>query len=72
MVVGHNSDPGILKYFLENECHTKFLTKLWEFENCHFVWGIYVARLHRKIQYNNLPAPTDLTENPYGKKKTFF
>jgi hypothetical protein len=21
---------------------------------------------------NNLPAPTDLTENPYGKKKLFF
>ena len=24
-----------------------------------------------KIQYNNLPAPTDLTENPYGKKSFF-
>jgi hypothetical protein len=23
-----------------------------------------------KYNTNNLPAPTDLTENPYGKKKT--
>ena len=34
-----------------NECHTKFLTKLWAFENRHFVWGIYEARVHRKIQF---------------------
>jgi hypothetical protein len=25
-----------------------------------------------KSNANNLPAPTDLTENPYGKKKLFF
>ena len=25
-----------------------------------------------KSNTNNLPAPTDLTENPYGKKKFFF
>ena len=25
-----------------------------------------------KSNTNNLPAPTDLTENPYGKKKIFF
>ena len=25
-----------------------------------------------KSNTNNLPAPTDLTENPYGKKKHFF
>ena len=25
-----------------------------------------------KSNTNNLPAPTDLTENPYGKKKLFF
>ena len=25
-----------------------------------------------KYNTNNLPAPTDLTENPYGKKKLFF
>jgi hypothetical protein len=25
-----------------------------------------------KCNTNNLPAPTDLTENPYGKKKLFF
>jgi hypothetical protein len=24
-----------------------------------------------KSNTNNLPAPTDLTENPYGKKKLF-
>ena len=25
-----------------------------------------------KSNTNNLPAPTDLTENPYGEKKMFF
>ena len=25
-----------------------------------------------KSNTNNLPAPTDLTENPYGKKKLLF
>ena len=25
-----------------------------------------------KSNTKNLPAPTDLTDNPYGKKKTFF
>jgi hypothetical protein len=25
-----------------------------------------------KSNTNNLPAPTDLTENPYGEKKRFF
>jgi hypothetical protein len=25
-----------------------------------------------KSDTNNLPAPTDLTENPYGKKQLFF
>jgi hypothetical protein len=25
-----------------------------------------------KSNSNNLPAPTDLTENPYGKKTHFF
>ena len=25
-----------------------------------------------KSNTNNLPAPTDLTENPYGKKTLFF
>jgi hypothetical protein len=25
-----------------------------------------------KYNTNNLPAPTNLTENPYGKKKLFF
>ena len=25
-----------------------------------------------KSNTNNLPAPTDLTQNPYGKKKLFF
>jgi hypothetical protein len=25
-----------------------------------------------KSNTKNLPAPTDLTENPYGKKKLFF
>jgi hypothetical protein len=25
-----------------------------------------------KSNTNNLPAPTDLTENPYGKKNPFF
>ena len=25
-----------------------------------------------KSNTNNLPAPTDLIENPYGKKKLFF
>ena len=25
-----------------------------------------------KSNTNNLPAPTDLTENPYGEKKLFF
>jgi hypothetical protein len=25
-----------------------------------------------KSNTNNLPAPTDLNENPYGKKKRFF
>ena len=25
-----------------------------------------------KSNTNNLSAPTDLTENPYGKKKLFF
>jgi hypothetical protein len=27
-----------LRNALQNECHTKFLTKLWTFENRHFVW----------------------------------
>jgi hypothetical protein len=40
-----------LQNALYNECHTKFLTQLWAFENRHFVWGIYEARVHRKIQY---------------------
>jgi hypothetical protein len=40
-----------------DECHTKFLTKLWAFENRQFVWRLCKARL---------------TENPYGKKKLFF
>ena len=26
-----------LQNALQNECHTKFLTKLWTFENRHFV-----------------------------------
>jgi hypothetical protein len=26
----------------------------------------------KKSNTNNLPAPTDLTENPYGKKKLCF
>ena len=25
-----------------------------------------------KSNTNNLPTPTDMTENPYGKKKLFF
>jgi hypothetical protein len=25
-----------------------------------------------KSNTNNLPAPTDLTDNPYGKKNLFF
>ena len=40
-----------LQNALENECHTKFLAKLWAFENRHFVCGIYDARVHGKIQY---------------------
>ena len=49
-----------------------FLTELWAFENRQFVWGLYVAMLYRKSNTNNLPAHTDLTENPYGKKKLVF
>jgi hypothetical protein len=41
-----------------NECHTKFLTKLWP--GCM-----------GKSDTNNLPAPADLTENPYGGKNFF-
>jgi hypothetical protein len=40
------------------------LTKLWAFENRHFVLVIYVSRVHTavgKSNINNLPAPTDLT-----------
>jgi hypothetical protein len=33
---------------------------------------VYEARCIGKSNTNNLPAPTDLTENPYGKKKLFF
>jgi hypothetical protein len=37
-----------------------------------FVWGLYGAGCIEKSHTNNLPALTDLTENHYGKKKTFF
>ena len=30
--------------------------------------GCYIG----KSRTNSLPTPTDLTENPYGKKKLFF
>jgi hypothetical protein len=33
-----------------NECYTKFVTKLWAFENRKSVCGLYGDRLHRKIQ----------------------
>jgi hypothetical protein len=47
------------------------LTKLWAFENRHFVWGLEPGCIGKSNTYN-LPAPTDLTENPHGKKKLFF
>jgi hypothetical protein len=31
------------------------------------VWNLNIG----KSNTNNLPAPTDVTENPYGKKKFF-
>jgi hypothetical protein len=31
-----------------------------------------MARCMGKYNTNNLQAPTDLTENPYGKKKLVF
>ena len=33
---------------------------------------MYEARCIGKSNTNNLPAPTDLTENSYGKKNLFF
>jgi hypothetical protein len=40
-----------LQNAIKNECHTKFLTKLWAFENRHFVWWLYEARVYMKTQY---------------------
>ena len=63
-----------LQNAIYNECHTKFFTKLWAFGNRQFVCGLYVARLYTavgKSSTNNLPASTDLTENPDGKKNFF-
>ena len=48
------------------------MAELWAFENPHFVWRLYEIRYIGKSNTNNLPAPTDLTENPYRKKKLFF
>ena len=49
--------------------------KLWAFENRQFVYEdcMEPGRIG-KFDTNNLPAPTDLTENlyEYGKKKPFF
>ena len=45
------------------------------------IWHLEIASLYGdcmepgcigKSNTNNLPAPTDLTENPYWKKKLFF
>ena len=37
------------------------------------MYGEYIeAGCIGKYNTNNLPAPTDLTENPYGEKKLFF
>jgi hypothetical protein len=49
-----------------------FLKKLWAFENRQFVWKIYEASCLGKSDTNNLPAPTDLIENPYGEKNLFL
>jgi hypothetical protein len=48
------------------------LKKLWAFENRQFVRGIYGVGCIGKYNTNNLPAPTDMTENLYGKKKLFL
>jgi hypothetical protein len=40
----------------------KNLAELWAFEDRQFVWRLYGATLYRKIQYEYLPAPTDLVD----------
>jgi hypothetical protein len=50
------------------------MTKLWEFENRQFCMGdcMKPGCMGKSNTNYNLPAPTDLTGNPYGKKKLFF
>jgi hypothetical protein len=49
------------------------LTKLWEFEKIASLYlGCMELGCIGKSNTNNLPAPTDLTDNPYGKKTLFF
>ena len=62
------------------ECHTKNLTELWASEDRdlasedpQLLYGDCMEPgCIGKSNTNNLPAPTDMTENPYGKKKLFL
>jgi hypothetical protein len=57
---------------LERVSYYIFFTEIWAFENRHFVWRLYSIRYIGKSNTHNLPALTDLTNNPYGKKPIFF
>jgi hypothetical protein len=61
-----------LQNALYNECHTKFLTKLWHLKIASLYGGCMKPGCIGKTNTNNLPAPTDLTENPYAKKNFFL
>jgi hypothetical protein len=60
-----------LQNALYNEYHTKFLTKLWAFENRKFVWWLYEARVHRKIQYKKFTS-TYRSDLEFLREKNFF
>ena len=52
-----------------------FLIKLWAFENRQFVYRLYSSTgpvCMVGSHTNNLPTPTDLTEDVYGKDKIPF
>ena len=63
-------DQG-LQNSLKNECSAKFLTK-YDLDIASFYGDCMKPGCIGKSHTNNLPTPTDLTENHYGKKQKLF
>ena len=60
-----------LEQLLYGWAHSPSL-KLGHLKIASFVWDCMEPGCIGKSNTDNLPAPTELTENPYGEKKHFF